>query len=73
MLHYETIENAARAVGTNSSSLKVRFWHAQKLGIPLPERKRIGKRFVYHVQELQNWLIANNDALRRTYGQPVNE
>jgi len=68
MLHYETIENAARAVGTNASSLKVRFWHAQKLGIALPERRRIGRRFVYHVQSLQDWLIANNDALRRTYG-----
>jgi hypothetical protein len=73
MLQFETLENAARAVGTNASSLKVRFWHAQKLGIALPERKRIGKRYIYHVQELQNWLIAHNDDLRRTYGQPLNK
>jgi len=59
MLKYQTIEDAARLNGLQPTTLKLKFHYASRRGIALPPRTRIGRRYLYNVEELNIWLVEN--------------
>lgn len=62
---YLTLKEIADKSGVTESTLKVKLSFANRKGIALPSRKRIGKQFLYDKADLMRWLWEHADAIRR--------
>ncbi len=66
-MKYATLEQLANEMFVSLSTLKIKLSTANRRGIALPARKRIGKQFLYDRIEFTNWLWANADDIRRKF------
>ena len=64
-LPYLPLSRLSEALDIPLPSLKARLYLAQKQGINLPLRKRIGKTFFYDAKAFCIWLYENSEALRQ--------
>ncbi|MFQ3598754.1 MAG: hypothetical protein SNJ55_07025 [Chloroherpetonaceae bacterium] len=64
---YAPLTTLAKLYEIPVSTLKVRLCFANKSGIPLPPRRRIGRQFFYDVSEFERWLWETSKELQRDY------
>ena len=62
--NYKPLDKIATHFGSKLSTVKYKLWAANKLGIPMPDRVKVGKGFLYDVQAFERWFVENADALR---------
>ena len=53
--------------GISTSSLKQLFHAAKKQGIPLPERKKVRRLFLYNREHFNDWLWQNGEKLKSEF------
>ncbi len=52
------------AFGIPEVSFRILLHRARKLGIPMPSRRRLGRRYLYDVKAFSEWAWEHADALR---------
>ena len=62
---YAALPALAEMFSIPLSSLKIKLHIASKAGIEMPERRRVGRCFLYDTEAFGAWLWENADALRR--------
>ena len=53
----------------NPATFKVLLHRARRLGIEMPARKRLARRYYYDVDAFANWIWENADKLRGQFGK----
>jgi hypothetical protein len=53
--------------GISASSLKQLFHAARRRGVPLPERKRVRRLFLYNREHFNEWLWQNAEKLKSEF------
>lgn len=62
---YLPLTRLSEALDIPLPSLKAKLHVASKKGIPLPERRRIGKTYFYNAKAFCEWLWQHSDDYRR--------
>ncbi|MFQ3598884.1 MAG: hypothetical protein SNJ66_11175 [Chloroherpetonaceae bacterium] len=64
---YAPLTTIARIYEIPLATLKVRLCIANKSGIALPIRRRIGRQYFYDIVEFEKWLWDTANDLQRDY------
>lgn len=62
---YATIDGIANALRLSAYTLKGKLVMAKKMGVPLPERRRVAKKYFYKITDFVNWLWENGERLKQ--------
>jgi hypothetical protein len=57
----------------NPSTFKVLLHRARRLGIEMPARKRLARRYYYNVDAFADWIWENADKLRGQFETKTDE
>ncbi len=53
----------------NPQTFRVMLWRARKVGVPMPPRKRILRRYFYPVDDFARWLWQYGERLHGEYSK----
>ncbi len=72
-LEYLPLVKIAEALDMPITSLRIRLCTARKLGIALPESRRIGRKIFFRTADFLQWLWTHGENLNRKFSTAEHE